>query len=346
MILPTTYSATLLILILSMICWGSWANTLKLTSSRWRFELFYFDYSFGVLVACVIAAFTFGLMGSDLNFQDRMLVAGHLKELYVFCGGIVFNLANMLLVGAIALAGMAVAFPVGIGLALAIGVVLNYILDPQGNPILLFAGLALVICAVIVDAFAHRARDRAAVSAAPATSGKPKKNTTTKGLVISIVSGVLMGLFYPLVEKGMGGEMGLGPYASALFFAFGVFFSTFFFNIIFMNIPIQGERIRFSAYLRGRPRWHFLGMAGGIIWAVGAIANFVGATAPADVNVGPAISLAIGQCATLISVLWGLLVWKEFAGTPPRVKLLLSIMIGLFAAGLVLLSLAPIIGRA
>jgi glucose uptake protein len=211
MILPTTYSATLLLLILSMICWGSWANTLKLTGPRWRFELFYFDYSFGVLVASVIAAFTFGLMGAELNFQDRMLVAGHLKEMYVFAGGVVFNLANMLLVGAIALAGMAVAFPVGIGLALIIGVVWNYILDPQGNPVLLFAGLALVICAVIVDAVAHRARDRAITAAAAPSSKKPKKSTTTKGLVISIISGVLMGTFYPLVEKGMGGEMGLGP---------------------------------------------------------------------------------------------------------------------------------------
>jgi glucose uptake protein len=345
MILPTTYSATLLLLILSMICWGSWANTLKLTGSRWRFELFYFDYSFGVLIACVIAAFTFGSVGTDLTFQDRMLVAGHLKEMYVFAGGVVFNLANMLLVGAIALAGMAVAFPVGIGLALIIGVVWNYIIDPQGNPVLLFAGLALVICAVIVDAVAHRARDRAVTAAAVPTTKKAKKSTTTKGLVISIVSGVLMGTFYPLVEKGMGGEMGLGAYASALFFALGVFFSTFFFNVIFMNVPLQGERIRFKSYFRGHPKWHFLGIAGGIIWAVGAIANFLGATTPPNVNVGPAISLAIGQCATLISVLWGLLVWKEFAGTPSRVKLLLGIMIGLFAAGLVLLSLAPIVGR-
>ncbi len=338
MILPTTYGSTLLLLLLSMICWGSWANMLKLTGTRWRFELFYFDYSLGVLLASLVAAFTFGLFGTDLNFQDRMLVAGHLKELFVFAGGVVFNLANMLLVAAIGLAGMAVAFPVGIGLALIIGVVWNYFIDPQGNPLLLFAGLALVVLAIIVDAMAHRARDRAA-------GGTGKKRSATKGLVISIISGVLMGIFYPLVEKGMGGDMGLGPYAAALFFALGVFLSTFFFNIFFMNMPIEGDRIQFTAYFRGRPRWHFLGIAGGIIWAVGAICNFVGASAPADVNVGPAISLAIGQCATLISVLWGLLVWKEFAGTPGKVKSLLTLMILLFAGGLALLSLAPIVGK-
>jgi glucose uptake protein len=251
---------------------------------------------------------------------------------------VVFNLANILLVGAIGLAGMAVAFPVGIGLALIIGVVWNYILNPQGNPALLFAGLALVVAAVIVDAIAHRARDRAAGKDA-------KKKSATKGLVLSIVSGILMGTFYPLVVKGMGGDLGLGPYAAALFFSLGVFVSTFFFNIFFMNVPIEGQPIRLNAYFQGSARSHLLGIGGGVIWAVGAITNFAGASAPAQVNVGPAISLAIGQCATLISVLWGLFVWKEFSNSPAAVKRLVTIMIVLFAAGLALLSLAPVIGK-
>src|SRR5690349_1991388 len=159
MVLPTTYFSTLLLLIISMVCWGSWANMLKLTGEKWRFELFYFDYSFGVLLASIVAAFTFGMLGADMTFQDRLLVAGHLKQAYAFLGGVVFNLANMLLVAAIGLAGLAVAFPVGIGLALIIGVVLNYVINPQGNPWLLFGGLLLVLAAVIVDARAHFARD-------------------------------------------------------------------------------------------------------------------------------------------------------------------------------------------
>src|SRR6185437_9647475 len=338
MILPTTYFSTLILLLISMICWGSWANALKMTGDRWRFELFYFDYSAGVLLASIVAAFTFGMMGSDMTFQDRMLVAGHLKEAYVVAGGVVFNLANILLVGAIGLASMAVAFPVGIGLALIIGVVWNYVLNPQGNPALLFAGLALVVIAIIIDAIAHRARDRAAGKAA-------RKKSATKGLVLSIVSGILMGTFYPLVVKGMGGDLGIGPYAAALFFSLGVFASTFFFNIFFMNVPIEGPPIRLNAYFQGSARWHIIGIAGGIIWAVGAITNFVGASAPEQVNVGPAISLAIGQCATLISVLWGLFVWKEFSNTPPAVKRLVTVMIVLFAAGLALLSLARVIGK-
>lgn len=338
MVLPTTYFSTLLLLLISMICWGSWANALKMTGDRWRFELFYFDYSAGVLLAAIVAAFTFGMMGSDMTFQDRMLVAGHLKEAYVVAGGVVFNLANILLVGAIGLAGMAVAFPVGIGLALIIGVVWNYVLNPQGNPALLFAGLALVVVAIVVDAMAHRARDRAAGKDA-------RKKSATKGLVLSIVSGILMGTFYPLVEKGMGGDLGLGPYAAALFFSFGVFVSTFFFNIFFMNVPIEGQPIRLNAYFQGSARLHMIGIGGGVVWAVGAITNFVGASAPAQVNVGPAISLAIGQCATLISVLWGLFVWKEFSNTPAVVKRLVTVMVVLFAGGLALLSLAPVIGK-
>lgn len=336
MILPTTYAAALILLLVSMTCWGSWANTLKLVGERWRFELFYFDYSFGVLVASVVAAFTFGTLGADMTFQDRLLVAGHLKQFYAFLGGVIFNLANMLLVAAIGIAGLAVAFPVGIGLALVIGVVLNYIISPQGNPWLLFSGLLLVLGAVIVDARAHFARD--------AESGSARRAPAKRGIVISIVSGVLMGLFYPVVEKGMGGELGLGPYAAALLFAVGVFISTFVFNIFFMNVPLAGAPVKLSSYFLGLPKWHFLGIAGGIIWAVGAITNFVGASAPAEVNVGPAISLAIGQCATLITVLWGLLLWKEFAGTGAKVKRLVAAMLALFAVGLLCLSIAPVVG--
>jgi glucose uptake protein len=336
MIIPSTYASTLLLLILSMACWGSWANTLKLTGNQWRFELFYFDYSAGVLLASVIAAYTFGTMGADMTFQDRMLVAGHLKQLYAVAGGVVFNLANMLLVAAINVAGMAVAFPVGIGLALIIGVVWNYLIQPQGNPWLLFGGLILVVAAILVDARAHFARDADKGNVA-------KKKPPALGITLSIVSGILMGVFYPIVEKGMGGYLGLGPYAAALLFAIGVFFSTFVFNIFFMNVPIQGEPIRLKRYFLGKPQWHFLGIAGGILWAIGAISNFVAASAPAQVNVGPAISLAIGQCATLVSVLWGLFAWKEFAGTSSKVKAMVSAMLLLFAGGLTLLSLAPIV---
>src|SRR5262245_42375067 len=154
MVIPTTYWAALALALLSMLCWGSWANTFKFTGGKWRFELFYFDYALGVLIAAVIAAFTFGQLGTELSFEDNLAIAGKRSMAYAAAAGVVFNLANMLLVAAIALAGMAVAFPVGIGLALVVGVVWNYFLNPQGNPLLLGFGVALVMLAIIVDSIA------------------------------------------------------------------------------------------------------------------------------------------------------------------------------------------------
>ncbi len=351
MILPVTYLSALLLLVVSMICWGSWANTFKLTGEKWRFEFFSYDFAIGVLLGALIAAYTFGTLGSELTFSDRLIIAGRRAEMYVFVGGVVFTLANMLLMAAISLAGMAVAFPIGIGLALIVGVLANYIINPQGNPILLFAGVAMVVVAILLDSAAHRARDRHLKAAQPELPTKdpktgktlkpPKRKSAVRGIVISLFSGVLMGAFYPLVAEGMMGDLGLGAYASAIIFGIGVVVATFFFNIYFFNLPVTGERIQAVQFLRGTLKQHLLGIVGGIIWSAGAISNFAAATAP--VNVGPAISLGIGQCATLISVLWGLLVWKEFAGAPGSVKRTLALMIVFFAGGLVLLSLAPIV---
>ncbi|MDQ2949563.1 MAG: AcrB/AcrD/AcrF family protein [Acidobacteriota bacterium] len=357
--IPSTYGIALLLSILSMICWGSWANTFKL-SGKWRFELFYFDYATGVLIAAVVAAFTVGSMGSELTFTDNLLIAAKSKMAWGLAAGIIFNLANMLLVAAISIAGMAVAFPVGIGLALVVGVVLNYALNPQGNPKLLGAGVALVVLAIILDAIAYakhaRSKQQLASANAPvpvsglrasqsrsrtAARKAPVPSASLKGIVVSLVSGLLMGSFYPMVEMSKGEEIGLGPYTVAFFFAIGVFLSTFVFNIYFMNLPVEGEPVPLGQYLKGSFKQHALGITGGVIWSTGAIANFVAASAPKEIHVGPAISYAIGQGATLISALWGLLVWREFAGARPRVRFLLALMLILFVGGLALVSIAP-----
>jgi glucose uptake protein len=344
MVLPHTYLAALLIMILSMICWGSWANTQKL-AGKWRFELFYFDYTFGLLLAAIIAAYTFGTLGFDgFLFTDDLLRAGRRNIAYGLGAGVLFNLANMLLVAAISVAGLAVAFPVGIGLALIIGVVLNYIINPQGNPTLLFAGVAIVLAAIVVDAAAYRshatAKAKAKIKAGRTASIYPQVGW--KGLLLSLASGVLMGSFYPLVEMGKAGDTGLGPYAIAFVFALGVFLSTFVFSLFFMNLPVQGEPVELLDYFKGTWKQHLLGLAGGSIWVVGAISNFVAASTPPEVQVGPAISYALGQGATLVSALWGLLLWKEFAGSSGKVKLLLATMLVLFAIGLGLISVAPL----
>ncbi len=337
MIIPATYNGALLLIILSMICWGSWANTVKL-AGKWRFELFYYDYSLGVLLAAIVAAYTFGSMGPDLSFSDNLIIAGRRNMAYAVAAGAVFNLANMLLVAAISVAGMAVAFPIGIGLALVIGVVWNYILNPQGNPMLLGGGVALVVAAIIVDALAYKAHAKGSAGAKTGGSG-------FKGILLSLISGVLMGSFYPLVEMGKGGgpdNAGLGPYAVAFMFAIGVFLSTFIFNLYLLNLPVQGEALSMFSYFRGSIMQHLLGLLGGMIWCTGAVANFVAASAPNSVQVGPAISYAVGQGATLVSALWGLLVWREFAGSSGKVKVLLAVMLILFVAGLLIVSIAPL----
>ncbi len=334
MILPQTYGAALLLTLVSMLCWGSWANTFKL-AGKWRFELFYYDYSLGLLIAATIYALTFGNLGSDgFAFADDLVHAGKRQILFGAVGGIVFNLANMLLVAAISLAGLSVAFPVGIGLALVIGVVWNYILKPQGNPVLLFTGAAIVVAAIVVDAFAYRALEAGkAAQAARRVSGK--------GIALSLLSGVLMGSFFPLVEMGKAGPLGLGPYAIGFVFAVGVFLSTFVFNLFFLNLPVEGPPVAMSAYFKGTGGQHLLGVIGGLIWATGTIANFVAASAPESVQVGPAISYALGQGATMVSALWGLLVWKEFARASGRVRALVVVMLVLFVCGLALISAAP-----
>jgi glucose uptake protein len=344
MIIPATYAGALILMILSMICWGSWANTFKLTG-KWRFELFYYDYSLGVLLASIIAAYTFGSMGDELSFSDNLLIAGKRNMAYALAGGVVFNLANMLLVAAISVSGLAVAFPIGIGLALVVGVIWNYILNPQGHLFLLAGGVLLVVGAIIVDALAYAWHERPAVEAVRGKSKGGSSSVSLKGILLSLLSGLLMGSFYPLVEMGIGSGVesaGLGPYAVAFLFSLGVFGSTFVFNIYFLNLPVQGEPLSMLAYFRGNFKQHALGILGGLLWCAGAISNFTAASAPKSVHVGPAISYAIGQGATMVSALWGLLVWKEFAGAKQNVRMLLGVMFLLFLAGLTLISMAPL----
>jgi glucose uptake protein len=365
-LIPTTYVTALLLAVLAMLCWGSWANTLKM-SGKWRFELYYFDYTFGVLLAAVVAGLTFGSIEGapvegvlQFGLLDNLALTSKSSIAYAVGAGVIFNLANLLLVAAIAVAGLAVAFPVGIGLALIVGVIWSYAIKPAGNPVLLFSGCLVVLAAMVVCSLAHRALEqaRAAVQAqapaAAAPDGRMRhgahgrsgaRRSPWKGVLLSLVSGLLMGSFFPLVEMSKRGDLGLGPYGAAVCFSFGVLFSTLPFNLVFMNVPVEGEPVGFRAYFRGTPYQHLLGIAGGMIWAVGMIASFTAASAPRSVNVGPAVSYALGQGATLISTLWGLLVWKEFAGASPRVRVLVAVMLVLFTAGLAMVSVAPLFGR-
>jgi glucose uptake protein len=331
MLLPHTYQAALLLMLLSMCCWGSWANTLKFCPD-YRFQLFYWDYAFGMVVCALVLGLTAGSHGSaGTPLVPDMVETAPRLAFYAVLGGAVFNVANLLLVAAIDVAGLAVAFPVGIGLALVIGAISNYLITPVGNPLLLFGGVALVAVAIVFDAAAYRQRDRTA------------RATTTRGIVLSLVAGVLMGCFYPFVARalnGLPGEAAPGPYAVSVFFATGLLLSTFPANWLLMMKPLDGKpAVKGRDYWPAPLGWHLAGMLGGAIWCVGGVANFVASGAHI---VGPAVSYTIGQGATMVSACWGVFIWREFAGAPRPAKVLLSLMFVFFLLGLGAVALAPL----
>jgi glucose uptake protein len=336
MTLPHLYGTALALTILTMLCWGSWANVLKIAKG-WRFELLYYDYSIGVALAAALAGLTFGMWGSDgIGFTADLARTGNIYNiLYGFAGGVIFNLSNILVIGAVSVAGMGVAFPIGVGTALVIGVIWSYHVNAQGNPWLLCLGVALIVAAILVDAIAYRAHAVSQSVPGDKADAAAKRAATWKGIRLSAIGGVLMGMFYPLVELGKKGPTGLGPYAVAFIFGLGVLVSVFVYNLYFLRFPIAGPRLRFTDYLKGSSWVHFLGIVGGMMWMVGSLANFVAASV-----VGPAIGYALGQGSTMVGALWGVLVWKEFAGGGKRVNRLLVLMFVLFITGLGVVSIA------
>jgi len=328
---PEAYAVALAFMITSMVCWGSWANTMKLTAG-YAFQLFYWDYVVGVLLGSLLFGFTLGsLGGGPLSFLSNIQQADASHLLFAIAGGAVFNVANLLLVAAIDIAGMAVAFPVGIGLALVVGVLLNYMIAPKGNPLLIFGGVILVVVAIVLDALAYRRRET------------QERAVSARGIWISVACGVLMGTFYPLVTKAVTGTGGLGPYSVSFFFAIGTGLCAIPVNYLFMKKPLTGTPpVNMSGYFSAKSAWHFWGVVGGLIWCTGMVLNFVASHAQ---MVGPAVSYAIGQGATMVSAIWGVFIWKEFAGAPPASRRLIPLMFLFFLAGLGSIAIAPMVGR-
>jgi len=315
-------------MLVSMLCWGSWANTQKIDTA-WRFELFYWDYMWGVLACALLFGLTMGRTNSaaPVSFFHNLASAGARSWIEAFIGGIVFNLGNLLLVAAISTAGMAVAFPVGAGVALVIGAILNYVIAPTGNVMFLFGGVLLICAAIAANALAYRGLSKGT-------------QASTKGIVLSLLCGVVIGLFYPFVAKALTGDGHLGPYTVYFVFALGALASNFPLNYAFMRHPVNGPKLSISDYFRGRSRAHAWGILGGLIWGVGTICSFVAAYTP---MVGPATSFSLGEGNTMISAAWGVFVWKEFHGASRTVTQLLALMFALFVLGLVSISLAPVV---
>ncbi|NJN28613.1 MAG: multidrug DMT transporter permease [Cyclobacteriaceae bacterium] len=314
-----------------MLGWGSWANTLKMTSKSWEFPLYYWDYSIGLVLTTLIFGFTFGSNGDEgRSFVNDLSQAETSALTSAFVGGVIFNLSNLLIVAATAIAGMSVAFPIAVGLALAIGVVVNYIATPVGNPYLLFLGLALVVAAILVDAAAYKKLPQ------------ENKGDQKKGIIISIISGILMGFFYRFVAASMTTNFAtpdvglLTPYSAMFVFTIGIFLSNFVFNTWFMYKPVSGKPVGYGDYFKlGTPKMHMIGLLGGLIWCAAMEFNLM-----ASEKAGFAISYGLGQGATMISAAWGVFVWKEFAGAPKGTNKLLTAMFILFIIGLALLVIA------
>jgi len=290
----------ILFCVITMLGWGSWANTQKLAGKeKWPFELFYWDYAIGVFLFSLLFSTIGGTFGVGPGIVPALI------------SGAIFNLANILLVVSIDAAGMSVAFPVGIGLALVIGTVESYLETPKGNPSLLFAGVALIVFAMIMSAASRQ------------TVGKNR----VRGLIFSIIAGCIMGLFYPQLMRAIGPDK-LTPYIALVFFGAGVLLSNVIVNTVFM----KAGRVTYADYFRGTAKLHFIGILGGCIWMLALCLNVIAANVA-----GPAISYALGQGATLVAAIWGGFVWREKGTTSYTVLMFIG-----YATGLILIGAATL----
>lgn len=323
MFTPPSLGIALLMMATSAICWGSWANTYK-GVKNYRFELFYWDYAIGIFLVSLILALTMGSSGHDsASFLNNIHSADNSNIVNALIGGALFNLANLLLVAAIDMAGLAVAFPISIGIALVVGVVLSYALQPKGNAMFLALGVACAFIAVVLDGKAY------------GNLAAAGRSISKKSIVTCVVSGVLMGLWAPFMTHAMTRGNPLGPYSAAVFLTLGALLSCFIWNVYFMKHPLVGDPVSFGGFFRGPASGHLLGLLGGFIWGTGTVFNLV-----AGSLTGVAISYAIGQSAPMVAALWGILAWKEFENSGSRAKLYLSLMFVFYALAIFLVARA------
>lgn len=330
MFIVNSYPLAVFLCVITMMCWGSWANTQKLASKEWGFPLFYWDYTLGIIILSLIFGLTLGSIGENGQaFIPNLLNAAPKAILFALLGGVIFNIANLLLVAAIEIAGMAIAFPIGIGLALVLGVFNNYLPNPEDyNSLYLFLGVGLVTLAIVINAMAYKRVSQGSKS--------------TKGIVLSLVAGLLMSFFYRFVADSMSTDLvnitsgTFTPYSAVFVFSIGIFISNFVFNYYFMKKPVSGEPVTFGMYFKqGTPKLHIVGILGGIIWSLGMMLSIM-----AGDIAGYAISYGLGQGATLVAAIWGVFVWKEFKDAPKGTSKLLVVMFASFILGLVLIIMA------
>jgi glucose uptake protein len=334
MVAVDNYALAVLLCVLTMTCWGSWANTQKLAARTWRFELFYWDFVAGLLLFSTLAALTLGSAGGlGRPFLEDLAQADGASILSAFLGGTVWNLGNLLLVAAIAVAGLAIGFPIGGGIAWVLGIVVNFLLvvvaggSVQGNPALLFTGVAVIVAAILLSMKAY------------GRLASASKKPSAKGILLSVGAGLLIAFFYGLVVRAVdpkfvsGGTGRLMPLTAAFFFSLGAFLTTFLFNPVFMKKPVEGAPVSMAEYWKGSLGTHLTGVLGGCIWSLGLTSSFL-----AVGTAGPAVSYALSNAAPVVAILWGVLVWKEFAQAPPGTNRLLVWMFVCYLVGLAIIT--------
>lgn len=331
MYIISSYSLAVFFTVITMLCWGSWGNTQKLAAKNWRFELFYWDYVIGIVLLALVMGLTLGSMGEQgRSFTEDLGQINKAAIWSAILGGIIFNASNILLSASISIAGMAVAFPLGVGIALVLGVVVNYISTPKGDPLMLFTGVALIMMAIIFNG----------IASSKMSSGE--KKSSSKGIWLALIAGVLMSFFYRFVAAAMdinnfeSPTPGMAtPYSAFFIFTIGMLVSNFLFNTLLMRKPFVGEPVSYKDYFSGSFPTHLVGIVGGLIWGLGTLLSFLSAG-----KAGAAISYGLGQGATMVAAFWGVFIWKEFKGGGKTINLLLSLMFLLFISGLVLIILS------
>ena len=327
MVLVQNYSLAVFLCFLAMVCWGSWQNTQNLIGKEWRFELFYWDYSIGILLFALIMAFTFGSMGNEgRSFLPDLAQADAGSLFSAALGGFIWNIGTLLLVASISVAGMSVAFPIGGGIGWTLGILINYIGKPEGNPVLLFGGTGVIILAIIVSMQSYR---KLAVH---------QKKPSFKGIALAFAAGLCIAFFYRFVASSLASDFGpadagkISSYTAVVLFSVGALISTSVVNPFFMARPVEGEPVKFSSWLKADARTHLIGMLGGAIWCLGNSVSFMSVGAAS-----PAISYGLSNAAPVIAALWGIFVWKEFRDAPEGTNLLLTLMFVFYIIGLVLI---------
>lgn len=331
MFVVTSLPVAILFCVFTMLGWGSWANTQKLSGKeKWRFELYYWDYAIGVFLFGLVFAHTFGSFGSaGMRAVENMHSAAFRFVIPAVVSGVIFNVANILLVVGIDAAGMTVAFPVGVGLALVIGTIESYVQAPKGDAWLLFSGVGLILFAMVMSALAYGKLPRAA------------GRLPLRGLLFSALAGCIMGSFYPQLMRSISPDFSksaiqpgmLTPYVALVFFGAGVLASNLVVNTVFM----RAGSVTYRDYFRGSARLHLIGILGGAIWMIALSFNVI-----ASAVAGPAISYALGQGATLIAAIWGVVIWRELAAGPKGTGRYVTLMFAGYAAGLLLIGMATV----